>query len=348
MKRILAVLAVLVVALTIALAWRMRSLQAYKHAPSGGSGTIEGVEVDVTARMSARISAIHVREGDSVKKGQVLVELDCAEPEALMAEAKARLATAKANVDTARATAAAAQGNTSAAAFSAKAAAEQANALQADRENVTREATRLTTLYSTGSISSSQMDQVDSRAAGISHQVGALQANEKAAQARVEAAYRSQLAAHAQTSTAQGNVTLAEAGVLRGEIALRECSLVAPRDGVVQSRSYEPGEVVLPGARVLTLVDLGEVRSTFYLPNAELASAAPGKRVELRADAWPGEVFPGTILRVSSKAEFTPRNVQTREDRDRLVYGVEVTAANGAGKLRPGMPVDVIIEGTAR
>jgi len=348
MKRILAVLAVLVMALTVALAWRMRSLRAYKHAPSGGSGTIEGVEVDVTARMSARISAIHVKEGDTVKKGQLLVELDCSEPEALMAEAKARLATAKANVDASRASAAAAAGNTSAASFTAKAAAEQASALEADRANVTREATRLTSLYSTGSISGSQMDQVDTRAAGISHQVEAMQANEKAARARVEAAFRTQLAAQSQTATAQGNVTLAEAGVLRGEIALRECKLTAPRDGTVQARNYEPGEVVLPGARVLTLVDLREARSTFFLPNAELASAAPGRSVEVRADAWPGEAFAGAVLRVSSKAEFTPRNVQTREDRDRLVYGIEISIPNPSGKLRPGMPVDVVLVGTER
>jgi HlyD family secretion protein len=115
----------------------------------------------------------------------------------------------------------------------------------------------------------------------------------------------------------------------------------------VQARNFEPGEVVLPGSRVLTVVDLDEVRSTFYLPNAELAAAASGKRVSVHADPYPGEVFPGTIRHVSSKAEFTPRNVQTREDRDRLVYGVEVTIPNPGRKLRPGMPVEAVIEGTA-
>jgi HlyD family secretion protein len=207
---------------------------------------------------------------------------------------------------------------------------------------------RLSSLYSTGSISSSQMDQVDTRAAGMGHQVEAMLASEKAARARVDAAFRSQLAAGAQIDTARGNVSAVEAGVRRAEIAVQECKLVAPRAGVVQSRNYEPGEVVLPGAHVLTLVDLNEVKSTFYLPNAELAAAAPGKRVSVRADAWPSDTFAGSIRHVSSKAEFTPRNVQTREDRDRLVYGVEVVLANPGYKLRPGMPVEVVIEGTAR
>lgn len=98
----------------------------------------------------------------------------------------------------------------------------------------------------------------------------------------------------------------------------------------------------------MTLVDLRDARATFYLPNAELAAAAPGRPVQLRADAWPGQTFPGTILRVAAEAEFTPRNVQTREDRDRLVYAVEVAIPNADERLRPGMPVDVAITGTER
>jgi HlyD family secretion protein len=348
MKRILAILALLVVALAIALALRMRAQSAYKHAPSGGSGTIEGVEVDITSRIGSRIQTIHVNEGDEVKVDQVLVELDCAEPEAMLAEVRARLLVAQTSVGVASASASAAIGNTSAARFSAEAAAAQSHAADADKANITRDAVRLSSLYSTGSISSSQMDQVDTRAAGMTHQVEALLANEKAARARTEAAWRSAVAARGQTDTAKGNVSVAEAGVQRAEIAVRECKLVAPRGGVVQARNFEPGEVVLPGSRVLTVVDLDEVRSTFYLPNAELAAAASGKRVSVHADPYPGEVFSGTIRHVSSKAEFTPRNVQTREDRDRLVYGVEVTIPNPGRKLRPGMPVEAVIEGTAQ
>ena len=103
-----------------------------------------------------------------------------------------------------------------------------------------------------------------------------------------------------------------------------------------------------PGAAVLTIVDLSDLRTTFYLPNAELSVAATGKMVQIRADAWPSEQFSGKISRVSPKAEFTPRNVQTREDRDRLVYAVEVSVTNRDGKLRPGMPVEAVIEGPAR
>jgi HlyD family secretion protein len=132
----------------------------------------------------------------------------------------------------------------------------------------------------------------------------------------------------------------------RARLLVEECRLSAPISGIVQSRNYEPGEAVLPGNVLLTLIDLSEVTTTFYLPNAELAAARPGTRVEVVADAWPGRVFEGTITRVSAEADFTPRNVQTREDRDRLVYAVDVRIPNPEGRLRAGMPVEVTIPGT--
>ena len=115
MKRVIAVVLVLVIVLSVALAYRLRQLNAYKNAPAGGTGTIEGTEVNITARIPARIASIHVREGDAVKAGQLLVELDCAEPEAALAQAKAQVGAAEANVQAALAQVRAAGGSTTAA-----------------------------------------------------------------------------------------------------------------------------------------------------------------------------------------------------------------------------------------
>jgi HlyD family secretion protein len=90
------------------------------------------------------------------------------------------------------------------------------------------------------------------------------------------------------------------------------------------------------------------VTATFYLPNAEIGAVKPGARADVVADAWPGESFEGTVRTVSLEAEFTPRNIQTRTDRDRLVYPVEVVVRNRDGKLRAGMPVQVTLPGTGR
>jgi len=117
---------------------------------------------------------------------------------------------------------------------------------------------------------------------------------------------------------------------------------------VVQTLPHEAGELVSPGAVLVRLVDLSLVKATFYLPNAEVGVVKPGARAEVVADAYPGEVFEGTVRTVYLEAEFTPRNIQTRTDRDRLVYPIEVTVANRGGKLRAGMPVQVTLPGTGK
>ncbi|MBW2523793.1 MAG: efflux RND transporter periplasmic adaptor subunit, partial [Deltaproteobacteria bacterium] len=338
----------LIVGLSVALAFRLRQLNAYKDAPAGGTGTIEGTEINITARIPARIVAIHAREGDAVKAGELLVELDCAEPNAALAQAKAQLAAAKATVAAAQSQEKAAAGGTAVAARMVKAASAEKRAAAASRSNVEKEEARLKALYDSGAISGAEYDRISTAKETSSERVEAIEANRAAARAKVGVAHQSHQAASAQVEAAQKTVDAAQAAVDRAATAVRECRLTAPRGAVVQTRAFEPGEVVLPGAHLLTLVYLDEVRATFYLPNAELAAAAPGKEVTVEADAYPGETFAGTIRHVSTKAEFTPKNVQTREDRDRLVYGVEVIIPNPDGKLRPGMPAEVHIDGTGR
>ena len=325
MKKVFGVLTAMVLALGFALGWRLHVGRAHEHAPSGGSGVVEATEVDLSARLSAPLVAVEVREGERVEKGQVLAKLDCADPMALVDEARARLAMARAAVDAAKAGEAAAAGNSRAAWQSAAASAAQVKALEAERANAEKESERLAALHTEGAVSDSLFDTTQTRVVSVNHQEAALSATTKAATARAAAANRTRDAAAAQTTSAEQAVSAAEAAVRRAEILVSDCTIKSPIDGVVLHRNYEPGELVLPGAKLLTIVDIKDAKATFYLPNAELSAAAPARAVVIHADAWPGESFPGTIARVSAKAEFTPRNIQTREDRDRLVYAVEVT-----------------------
>ena len=112
---------------------------------------------------------------------------------------------------------------------------------------------------------------------------------------------------------------------------------------MIQLLPFEAGELVGPGTPLATLVDLSTVVAAFYLPNAELAAAVPGEAASVVADAWPGRTFLGQVRTVATQPEFTPRNIQTRTDRDRLVFRVEVDVPNGDGALRPGMPVEVLL-----
>ena len=134
----------------------------------------------------------------------------------------------------------------------------------------------------------------------------------------------------------------------RAKLLAAECELRAPRDAEVQTLPHEVGELVSPGTTLARLVDLTDLKATFYLPNAEIGAVKPGARAMVVADAWPDEKFEATVRTVSLEAEFTPRNIQTRTDRDRLVYPVEVTVVNRGGKLRSGMPVQVTLPGTGR
>jgi HlyD family secretion protein len=290
MRRVVAVLAVLVIVLGGLIALRLWKQARALAAPSGGSGEIEGTRIDLSSRVGARIVELRVREGDRVKQGDLLLRLDCADPQAQLSEAEARAASARA----------------------------QAVAVEAQRGAAERQARRLSGLPA--DVAESSIDQTAAGAVGLARQVDA----------------------------ARAQIRAGEAAVARARLLVGECEIRAPRDADVATLPHEAGELVSPGAVLARLVDLSEVKATFYLPNAEIGAVKPGARADVVADAWPGESFEGTVRTVAFEAEFTPRNVQTRTDRDRLVYPVEVTVKNRDGKLRAGMPVQVTLAGTGR
>jgi len=362
MKRAVVATVILVSFLSVLLYMRLRQQRLEAEQASGGSATVEGTQVDVIARLPARIQTITVQAGDAVKEGQVLVELDCAEQKALLAQAEAALAGAEVELRGAQTQHLLAEqgvrgaaGQLGVAAAAAKAAKAQKEAAKVQHGAAERAKKRVAEVHLAGAVSDQTLDRTESQLAGLDHQLAALDANIHAARARSVAAGSAKEAAVIQTKLAEVQISGVEQKVRaataareRAQVAVSECTLKAPRDGYVLERNFEPGEVVLPGSRVLSLVDIREVRATFYLPNAELSAAEPGRDVEVRADTYADQIFAGTILRVGVEAEFTPRNVQTRQDRDRLVYAVEVKVPNPEGLLRPGMPVEITVPGTER
>lgn len=119
------------------------------------------------------------------------------------------------------------------------------------------------------------------------------------------------------------------------------CTLTSPVDGTVLVTYHLAGEWARPGMNLLTLADLSSVSAVVYVPQAALASLSPGAAVEARLPEVPGRRFPGRIAHIREEAEFTPKNVQTREERTRLVFGVKVALPNPDGVLKPGMTVEV-------
>jgi HlyD family secretion protein len=231
-----------------------------------------------------------------------------------------------------------------AAAAAQMAARAQAEALAAQRDAAERQARRLEAVAA--DVAAASRDQTRASADGLERQTQAAYAQARASEQQAIAAAAAIRASGAQAVAAGAQLEAARASAQRAQLLADECRVVAPRDAVVEDLPHEAGELVAAGQPLVKLVDVAEVKATFYLPNAELAAARTGARAEVVADAWPGQTFVGTVRTVATRAEFTPRNIQTRTDRDRLVYPVEVWIANPEGKLRPGMPVQVTLPGT--
>ena len=116
--------------------------------------------------------------------------------------------------------------------------------------------------------------------------------------------------------------------------------LKAPFSGIVISRNVEPGEVVTPGREVLTLSDLSRVDLKIFVDETEIGKVKPGRKVEVRIDTFPDKVYTGRISFISPEGEFTPKIIQTKKERVKLVYLVKVSIPNPRLELKSGMPAD--------
>lgn len=145
-------------------------------------------------------------------------------------------------------------------------------------------------------------------------------------------------------------IRLAEAGVRQAEARLRtlqvqldKMTLRAPIDGTVTEVLARPGETAVPGAPLLRLSRLNPVTLTIYVPQTDLGQVQVGQPAKVRVDAFPDKTFSGQVVFIATEAEFTPKNVQTKEERTNLVFAVKIRLPNEDGLLKPGMPADAVI-----
>jgi HlyD family secretion protein len=150
-----------------------------------------------------------------------------------------------------------------------------------------------------------------------------------------------------QAGPTEEEITIAKAQVQQAEAAVHivdaqivQLTLTAPMDGIVTSRSAQVGETATAGAPLLTVANLNEVTLAIYVPENRVGQVELGQKVAVEVDSFPGQVFTGHVASIAGKAEFTPRNVQTQEERVNLVFAVKVTISNPDLALKPGMPAD--------
>lgn len=142
----------------------------------------------------------------------------------------------------------------------------------------------------------------------------------------------------------EAQIDLAKRAVDLVDAQIAKLTITAPTDGIVLSRSIHPGEIASPGAALLTLANLETLELVVYIPEAQLGRVSVGSSASISVDAFPSERFDGTVTAIGREAEFTPRNVQTQQDRVNLVFAVTIRIENSDGKLKPGMPADATIK----
>lgn len=291
------------------------------------SGTVEATEAALGFQVPGRIQRVVPNEGDRVKAGDQLAWLDRTELEARREQAAAQLAAARALL--AELQAGARSEELAQAREAARAALERHTDAQRDFERVQR-------LLQGGAVSQEAYDKVQ-----LALEVATSQRDQAAQQLRlVETGPRPERIAAQRAAVAQG-----AAAVRQAEATLANAVITAPFDGVVTVRDRQPGETVGAGAPVLTVMNLADRWVRIYIREDRIGAVRIGQPAVIRADTYRGKQYGGSVSFISSEAEFTPRNVQTTEERVKLVYAVKVRITGDASNdLKPGMPADVRLE----
>lgn len=329
--------------------------------PLEGSGTIEARNIRVGSRVGGRISEVKVREGQRVEAGQILVTFEDQELLAALETARANLEKMERGfrpeeIDEARAAAvqAAAKHHELTAGYRQ----EQIAATRAEAERSRAEALRakqtfdrVTNLANADVFSKQQRDDAtgaynsaaaaakagDQRLAELergyrTEQVQAAEAAWKQAEARkqlVERGYRSE------------DVAVARAALRDAESRYRERQVVAPAAAVIEVLDIRPGDLIAPNTSLATLLERDQIFVRIYVPETEIGRVRLGQKALLTVDSFLGREFEAEVEQINQKAEFLPRNVQTRAERVHQVFGVKLRIHDSEGVLRPGMAADV-------
>ncbi len=285
---------------------------ASSELPAGiasGNGRIEAVEVDVAAKFAGRISEIFVDEGDFVKAGDKIAQIDTRELDTQLKQAEAQSRRADIGIETANAQVV--QRNAE------KRAAEAAIAQRkVQLESAMNQQARAEQLAKSSTISTQQLEDARFAVEGARAAVAAAEAESAAADAGISSA-------NAQVVDAKAAADAAKAAIDTIQTQIEDSLLTAPRDGRVQFRVAQPGEIVAGGGRVVNLVDLGDVYMSFFLPTDSAGRLAIGSEARLKLDALPDALIPATVSYVASVAQFTPKSVETAVEREKLMFRVK-------------------------
>jgi len=305
--------AVVVAAIAGGLAWWFLRKPARPEGLVSGNGRIEATEIDIATKIAGRVQEIMVNEGDFVSEGQVLARIQTDSLEAQLAEAEAQNRQAVSAVATAEAQVAARESDKVAA---------QATVAQSESELAAAQQrlARSESLSKDGAVPVQTLDDDRAKTTSAVAAVSAAKAQVAAAEAAIEAA-------KSQVTGAKSTVEATLATIARIKTDIEDCSLKSPRNGRVQYRIVQTGEVVGVGGKILNVVDLGDVYMTFFLPETVVGRVPMGKETRIVLDAAPDYVIPAEVSYVSSVSQFTPKTVETESERQKLMFRIKAKIA---------------------
>ncbi|HKJ03196.1 MAG TPA: HlyD family efflux transporter periplasmic adaptor subunit [Longimicrobiales bacterium] len=327
-NRLRIVIPVILVVVVVAVVLVLLNERGADGGALAASGTVEATEADLGFQVPGRVLEISAREGDVVSGGQELARLDTAELEAARAATSAQLTAAQARLTELR------RGARPEEVSQAEAA---VRAARRRHEDADLDAQRARNLFQGGAISRQALDKA----------VTALEVAESGLDQAVQALALVREGPRVETIHAQeAMVEQARANLARADATLANAVVRAPFPGRVTVRHREPGETVSPGAPVLTLLDPDDRWVRIYVREDQIGAVRIGMAAHITSDTYPGKVYDGQVTFIGSEAEFTPRNVQTTEERIKLVYPVKVRVTGDPGfELKPGIPADVTLVG---
>jgi HlyD family secretion protein len=289
------------------------------------SGTLEATEVKVSAKVPGQIESIRVQEGSQVQMGDTLTILDRSTLELQFRQAQSGFEVADAQyrllVNGARAE-------------DLRTSEEARRQAQASFKNADDDYVRMKELFASHTITKKQYDDAESRYTIARAQLVA--AEQGVAKMKNFARPEDLAAARARSSQAK-----ATADLLRKQ--LNDAVVVAPVPGTITHVPVEQGELINAGSVVASISRLEKMNLMIYVNETELGKAKLGGAADVYIDTYPDKPFPARIVYISPIAEFTPKNVQTKEDRTKLVFGVKLEVENNDGTLKSGMPADAYV-----
>ena len=297
------------------------------------SGTIETTQANLSFQVAGRVSKVNVREGQAVTGDQIIAELDRQDLESRSAQAQANLERAQKGKQQAEAILNVYNKTLPADVAKANANVKSAQDTLKDAE---KNYQRFEELFKRGVVTEKERDTLK-----LTFDVAKSKLAESESALKLARGNLSKIdAAKMDIEAALPQIASTKAALNQANIQLGYTQLKSPMNGVVTSRNIEPGETVTTGREVMTVSDLSRGDLKIFVDETEIGKVKPGQSVDVQVDTFPGKIYKGNVSFISPEGEFTPKIIQTKKERVKLVYLVKVSIDNPLHELKSGMPAD--------